>query len=199
MARRQDSGRGSASRSTGARRRSAGGGVGRLLAGFLLGAAAVAGGGYLYLHRDLFGGSGGTPAKPVATLTAPPARSIPKPSAAPNPKPRPPFGISEDVFESGARIYHGQCASCHGSPGSAAMPGALPLWSQALGHKAVGVSDHEPADTYAQIAHGIPGKGMPAFAGKLSDTQIWQVSLLLQNASDDLPDPVLHLLRTGKP
>lgn len=160
----------------------------------------MAGGGYLYLHPDLFAGHPAEPRKPTATITAPPARSTPKPpaAAASTPKPSPPFGISEDVFESGARIYHGQCASCHGTPGSAAHTGVLALWSREPSRKVVGVSDHDPADTYRQIAHGIPAKGMPAFADRLSDTQIWQVSLLLQNAGEDLPDPVLHLLRTGK-
>ena len=28
-----------------------------------------------------------------------------------------PFGISEDVFEGGAKVYKEQCAACHGVPG----------------------------------------------------------------------------------
>jgi hypothetical protein len=36
---------------------------------------------------------------------------------------------------------------------------------------------------------------MPAFKGVLSDTQIWQVSLLLKNADQGLPDPVLKVLQ----
>jgi hypothetical protein len=39
---------------------------------------------------------------------------------------------------------------------------------------------------------------MPAFDGKLTDTEIWQVSLLLRNA-DKLPPPVQEVLRQSHP
>jgi thiosulfate dehydrogenase len=35
---------------------------------------------------------------------------------------------------------------------------------------------------------------MPAYSKVLSDTEMWQVSLLLKNADKDLPDPVKKIL-----
>ncbi len=35
---------------------------------------------------------------------------------------------------------------------------------------------------------------MPAFSHVLTDTQMWQVSLLLKNADQPLPDPVRAIL-----
>jgi hypothetical protein len=36
---------------------------------------------------------------------------------------------------------------------------------------------------------------MPSYRHTLSETQMWQVSLLLKNADQQLPDPVLRLLQ----
>jgi hypothetical protein len=38
---------------------------------------------------------------------------------------------------------------------------------------------------------------MPAFDHVLTDTQMWQVTLLLKNADQQLPDPVMKIL-TGQ-
>jgi thiosulfate dehydrogenase len=40
---------------------------------------------------------------------------------------------------------------------------------------------------------------MPAYNHVLSDTQMWQVSLLLKNADKDLPDPVTQILNAPTP
>ncbi len=40
---------------------------------------------------------------------------------------------------------------------------------------------------------------MPSYAHILTDTQIWQLALLLKNAGGDLPDPVVKLLNTPSP
>jgi mono/diheme cytochrome c family protein len=72
-------------------------------------------------------------------------------------------------------------------------PDAPQLWRK---HKngVVGVSDDEPGETYWKVAHGIRLTGMPAYSNVLSDTEMWQVSLLLKNADKDLPDPVTKIL-----
>jgi len=44
------------------------------------------------------------------------------------------------------------------------------------------------------VDNGIRLTGMPSFNKTLSDTQRWQVSLLLANADKDLPDPVKKIL-----
>jgi mono/diheme cytochrome c family protein len=46
------------------------------------------------------------------------------------------------------------------------------------------------------VANGIRLTGMPAFNHVLSDTQMWQVTLLLKNADQQLPDPVIKILTT---
>jgi len=50
-------------------------------------------------------------------------------------------------------------------------------------------------ETYWKVANGIRLTGMPAFGHTLSDTQMWQVSLLLKNADKELPDPVTRILK----
>jgi mono/diheme cytochrome c family protein len=111
-----------------------------------------------------------------------------------------PFGISEDVFESGAHAYRAECASCHGVPGhdiaSARYmyPSAPQLWKKHGKSDVVGVSDDETGETYWKVANGIRLSGMPSFKHILTDTQMWQVSLLLKNADKELPMPVTQIL-----
>ena len=63
-------------------------------------------------------------------------------------------------------------------------------------HGVVGVSDDEPGETYWKVANGIRLTGMPAFNQVLTDTEMWQVTLLLKNADQQLPDPVTKILTT---
>jgi len=118
---------------------------------------------------------------------------------------QPPFGISEDVFESGAHVYRQDCARCHGTPGRDASygvrlhPAAPQLWKKHAHGDVVGVSDDAPGETYAKVANGIPHTPMPAFGHRLTERQLWEVSLLLKNADQPLPDPVQQILSAGKP
>jgi mono/diheme cytochrome c family protein len=111
-----------------------------------------------------------------------------------------PFGTSEDVFEAGAHVYRAQCASCHGTPGHDVAfakymyPVAPQLWKKHSHGNVVGVSDDEAGETYWKVANGIRLTGMPSYQHVLSDTQMWQVSLLLKNADQQLPDPVMAIL-----
>jgi len=114
-----------------------------------------------------------------------------------------PFGTSEDVFEAGAHVYKAECASCHGTPGHDVAfarwmyPSAPQLWKKHARNNVVGVSDDEPGETYWKVANGIRLTGMPSYEHVLTETQMWQVSLLLKNADQPLPDPVMGIL-TGK-
>jgi mono/diheme cytochrome c family protein len=116
-----------------------------------------------------------------------------------------PFGTSEDVFEAGAHVYHNECASCHGTPGHDVgyakymYPNAPQLWKKHSHGNVVGVSDDEPGETYWKVANGIRLSGMPAYKHVLSETQMWQVSLLLKNADQQLPDPVQQILNPAVP
>ena len=115
---------------------------------------------------------------------------------------QPPFGISEDVYESGAMVYKLQCASCHGSPGTddafakAMYPVAPQLWKKHAHGNVVGVSDDEPGETFWKVKNGIRLTGMPAFGHVLSTDEMWEVSLLLKNADQQLPDPVMAILKS---
>jgi thiosulfate dehydrogenase len=109
-----------------------------------------------------------------------------------------PIAADEAAFQAGAPIYQAQCSSCHGLPGhvvrfaSAMFPRAPQLFERHGDH--VGVSDDEPGESYWKVANGIRLSGMPAFGKVLSETEMWQVSLLIANA-DKLSPAVLELLK----
>jgi mono/diheme cytochrome c family protein len=113
---------------------------------------------------------------------------------------QPPFGTSEDVYETGAHVYTEMCASCHGVPGENVpyakymFPVAPQLWQKHKHGNVVGVSDDEPGETYWKIKNGIRLSGMPSYQNLLSSDEMWDVALLLKNADQQLPDPVLTIL-----
>jgi mono/diheme cytochrome c family protein len=74
-------------------------------------------------------------------------------------------------------------------------PAAPQLWKKHTHGNVVGVSDDEAGETYWKVANGIRLTGMPAYSHVLTDTQMWQVSLLLKNADQQLPDPVIAILK----
>ncbi|MDR3745390.1 MAG: cytochrome c [Acidobacteriaceae bacterium] len=177
-----------------------GGGTGKLLLGFLLGIVFVAGAAAAYLRWGSL---------PVATADKPfpyekAIVSVPLKARIGSQMQTAPFGVGEDVYEGGAHVYRTQCASCHGTPGhdvafaKQMYPAAPQLWKKHTHHNVtgIGVSDDEPGETYWKVANGIRLTGMPAYNHVLSDTQMWQVTLLLKNADQPLPDPVMHILTT---
>jgi thiosulfate dehydrogenase len=181
-------------------KKSSSSGFGKLFLGFILGIAAVAAGLFAYLK---FG------PLPVAVTDAPlPMEkqivALPLNARIERESKTAPFAISEDVFESGAHVYRAQCASCHGTPGHDVgfakhmFPMAPQLWKK-HGEGIVGVSDDEPGETYWKVANGIRLSGMPSYKHILSDTQMWQVSLLLKNADKELPGPVTQILDSQTP
>ena len=113
---------------------------------------------------------------------------------------QPPFAISEDVFESGAKLYYNHCSGCHGTPGhdssyaKTEFPGAPQLFKRHTHGAVVGVSDDPAGETFWKIKNGIRLSGMPAYQQTLTSTQMWQIALLLKNADQPLPDPVTRLL-----
>jgi thiosulfate dehydrogenase len=177
-------------------KKSSGGGFGKVFLGFLLGIVAVAAGLFLYLR---FG------PLPVAVVDAPlpfeeQIVKLPLHGRIERETRQAPFGTSEDAFEAGAHVYRTQCANCHGTPGHDVAyakymyPNAPQLWKKHGKHGVVGVSDDEVGETYWKVTNGIRLTGMPAYNHVLSDTQMWQVSLLLKNADKELPDPVTRIL-----
>ena len=112
-----------------------------------------------------------------------------------------PVQANEATFVAGARIYRQQCAFCHGVNGTPSQvgkhmfPDAPPLWEKHTDGDVVGVSDDPPEETYWKVANGIRLSGMPAFKMVLSETEMWQVSVLLANADKPLPPAALTLLK----
>ena len=93
----------------------------------------------------------------------------------------------EANYLAGAELYKQHCAVCHGlplAPKTAIATGMYPQPPQLFEGK--GVTDDEPGETYWKIANGIRLSGMPGFSKSLSETQMWQIALLMANA-DKLP------------
>jgi thiosulfate dehydrogenase len=89
----------------------------------------------------------------------------------------------ETNFLAGAKVYKDHCAVCHGLPGeprTTIAEGMFPKPPQLF--RGMGVTDDEPWETYWKVANGIRMTGTPGFKERLSDTQMWQVSVLLKNA-----------------
>lgn len=113
----------------------------------------------------------------------------------------PPIEPTEENLVAGAQIYSQQCAVCHGlhgkpsSFGAHMFPGAPPLWEKHHNGTAVGVSDDPPGETYWKVANGIRLTGMPSYKQVLTETEMWQVSLLLARADKPLPPAALAILR----
>lgn len=117
----------------------------------------------------------------------------------------PPIQPDEANLVAGAHIYSDQCAVCHGFYGKPSamghhmFPGAPSLWEKHHDGQVVGVSDDPPGETYWKVANGIRLSGMPAFKPILTETEMWQVSLLLANADKPLPPDAISILRGSAP
>jgi thiosulfate dehydrogenase len=165
-----------------------------LIVGILLGVLLVAGGVYFYFS---------TGRAPVAT-SAPPMpleRKFAKMGLhaylekLPHPEPQVP--ADETNLIAGAKVYKEQCAVCHGLPGepkSAVAAGMFPKPPE-LFH-GTGVTDDEAWESYWKVENGIRMTGMPGFKDRLTEPQIWQVTVLVKNA-DKITEPVRKELAAG--
>jgi mono/diheme cytochrome c family protein len=109
-----------------------------------------------------------------------------------------PIAAEESSFAAGAQVYVQHCAVCHGLPGqsqTAIAKGMYPNPPRLL--EGTGVTDDPAGETYWKVAGGIRMTGMPGFRQTLSDTQMWQVALLLADA-DKLPKPVKDSLAASR-
>jgi thiosulfate dehydrogenase len=105
-----------------------------------------------------------------------------------------PLKPDEPTLSAGAGLYRQHCAVCHGLPGqqeTAIAKGMYPRPPKLMEGK--GVTDDEPGESYWKVANGIRLTGMPGFNRTLSETQMWQISLLVANA-DKLSKPVQDIL-----
>ncbi|MGB8474187.1 MAG: cytochrome c [Candidatus Acidiferrum sp.] len=158
-----------------------------LIAGFLLAILLIAGGVYFYFA---------TGRAPVA-VTDPPmpfekkfAKMDLHARIAKQVVPESHVAADEINYLAGVDVYKHNCAVCHGLPDlpkTNIAQGMYPPPPQ-LFH-GVGVSDDPASETYWKVENGIRLTGMPGFKGRLSETEIWQVSVLLAN-SDKVPASV---------
>ena len=85
-----------------------------------------------------------------------------------------PLPASAAVLERGAALYAAQCVQCHGDAGNGDGPRA-----GELEFPPANLNEHVPYHTdrqlFAIIAGGVPARGMPAFAGTLTDEEIWSL------------------------
>lgn len=109
-----------------------------------------------------------------------------------------PIQMDESNYLAGAHVYRQNCAVCHGlpsQPATALSKGMFPVAPQLFEHM---VTDDPPGETYWKAANGIRLSGMPGFKASLSDTELWQVSMLLAHA-DRLPGSSRDLLSRPLP
>lgn len=136
----------------------------------------------------------------AAALWEPLVASVPLNARAHSEAKSAPFAADEDVFEGAAHTYRAQCANCHGTPGKDAALGRsmLPHAPQFFAPRdARTIAAEAPGELYWKTAHGSRRSGMPAYARTLTDTQLWQLALLLHSTRDELPDPVRRILTDG--
>ena len=95
-----------------------------------------------------------------------------------------PLPFDDDNMLAGVKAYKEHCAPCHGTPGqprNAISKGMFPSPPQ-LFEKEEMVTDDPEGVTYWKLTHGIRLSGMPGFRDTLSDTQRWQLTMLVTHA-----------------
>lgn len=95
-----------------------------------------------------------------------------------------PLPVDDANMLAGVDQYKEHCAVCHGvpeRPRTAISRGMFPPPPQ-LFEKGDMVTRDPEGITYWKVTHGIRLSGMPGFGGVLSDTQRWQVTMLVERA-----------------
>ena len=99
-----------------------------------------------------------------------------------------PLPFNDDNMVAGVRVWKENCAMCHGAleqPRTAISKGMFPPPPQML-EKADMMTEDPEGETFWKVTHGIRLSGMPGFGSTLSDTERWQVTMLVKHA-DQIP------------
>lgn len=107
-----------------------------------------------------------------------------------------PVTADEINLLAGTKVYKTNCAVCHGLPdteATAIAKGLFPKPPQLFGDETV--TDDPVGRIYWKVKNGIRLTGMPGFVDTLSETEMWQVTQLLQKA-DKLPPAVVENLKS---
>jgi mono/diheme cytochrome c family protein len=92
-----------------------------------------------------------------------------------------PLAADPATIDAGRRLYAANCVVCHGPSGRGDGPAAIGLRPQPADftqHMIPG--KHTDGQVFLWIKNGFPGTPMPAWNGRLSDEQIWQIVLYLR-------------------
>jgi len=95
-----------------------------------------------------------------------------------------PLPLDDGRMLAGADTYREYCAVCHGAAGrprTAISDGMFPSPPQLFEKKDMVTEDPEGV-TYWKVTNGIRLSGMPGFGRALSDTERWQVTMLVAHA-----------------
>jgi thiosulfate dehydrogenase len=151
----------------------------KFIAGFVVGIVVLLAGAYLFIS---FGGVSMMTSAPPLPFEKRVARMALRASLGKAADQKDPLPFNDDAMTAGARVYKNQCAVCHGLPGgekTAIAKGMFPDPPQLFEDP---VTDDPEGVTYWKVTHGIRLSGMSAFTGSLSDTERWQVTMLMAHA-----------------
>lgn len=86
----------------------------------------------------------------------------------------------------GARVYsNANCVSCHGGLGNGEGPLARNMPNKPRDFTDHSwMANHADGTLFTSVQRGVPGTSMPAFAGRLSDREIWAVVAYVRGFSD---------------
>jgi mono/diheme cytochrome c family protein len=107
-----------------------------------------------------------------------------------------PLPADESNLLAGAKVYSQNCAGCHGKLDQPASPRSKTFYPHIpqLLPPGKGVNDDTVGATHWVVKNGIRFSAMPSFDGRLTDSELWQVTQFLHNA-DKLPPTVQDALR----
>jgi len=159
--------------------------------GIIVGAIALAAGGYGYARLGLIDLRADQ--EPTALEERVASSAMDESTERHAPRQKNPLPASAENLLAGARLYRDKCSDCHGSPvnpnsdyGRSFYPRAPQFMKQAPD-----MPDHE---NFYLIKHGVRWTAMPAWGNIMTDSEIWQVVLVLHDF-EKLPPEVSKELR----
>ena len=110
------------------------------------------------------------------------------------------------ALAAGKALFSVNCAVCHGAGGKGDGPAAAGLNPPPADFTNPIHRAHTDADLIGWITNGLPGSAMPAFTGKLTDSQMREIVVYLRSLSagasgtaGDAPDPSLCTVAPRSP
>ncbi len=92
------------------------------------------------------------------------------------------------AVEAGSRVFHANCATCHGEHADGHGPAAIGLTPPPADFRAgVVLARHSDAYLYYRVSVGKAGTAMPSFHGVLDETARWQVVTYLRSLASAEP------------